>query len=124
DSRRLGITVKTAQYPIEIPGIQASSQLADGMHGKCRHPDIQRLDTHFRSGQRTDGAATFHIGARYEALHGYLSLVAQHTENRAGLAVGGIALISIDLDNGAAIEQGTVVFIMAVTEVGVDAMGI
>ena len=94
------------------------------MHAEGRNTDVQGFDADFCRCQRTDGATAFHIRARYKALHRHLGLLTQKAEYCTRLAVGRVAFIGVDLDYRSMIQQRTVVFIMTVTEVGMDAVGI
>ena len=104
--------------------VLATSKLANRMHGKSRHPDIQSVNAEITGRQRTDSAATAHISSHHKILHWHISQFTKLPETSAALTVSGIALIGITFNHRSFIQDGTMLFIMPISIVGVNTVRI
>src|SRR5690554_6685227 len=100
---------ETLQHLIERKGIVTSGELANGMHREGRNTDIERVHSHGSRSERADGAAATEIGAIDKTLQRYPCLVAHIAEQAAAFTVSGIALVGVDLQYRALIENRLVV---------------
>ncbi|MNF86573.1 hypothetical protein D3C84_690140 [compost metagenome] len=75
-------------------------------------------------GDRADGRAAAHVAADHKALHRDFFGHAQVAEEPGGFAVGGVALVAVDLDHRAGVEFRAVVGVVLVGVVGVYAVGV
>src|SRR5881394_580025 len=102
----------------------AAAQFADRVHGERRQADVYGAHTQVAGGDRADGRTTAHVTAHHEALHRHFFSHAQVTEEPGGFAVGGVALVAVDLDHRASVEFRAVVGIVFVGVVRVHAVGV
>ncbi|CAI8924519.1 hypothetical protein EMIT0180MI3_360038 [Priestia megaterium] len=102
----------------------AAAQLADRVHGERRQADVHGAHAQVAGGDRADGRAAAHVAAHHEALHRYFFGHAQMTEEPGGFAVGGVALVAVDLDYRAGVEFRAVVGVVLVGVVRVHAVGV
>ena len=102
----------------------AAGQFADRVHGEGRQADIHGAHAQVAGGDRANGRATAHVTAHHEALHRHFHGHAQVAEEPGGFAVGGVALVAVDLDHRPGIELGPVVGVVLVSVVGVNAVGV
>ena len=116
--------IKLSQHFIQGIGIGGAGHFTDGVHGEGGYADVDGFDADFTGSQWADGTAAGHVVAHHKGLHRHFGLLAQASEYGAGLAIGGVALIGVDLDDRAVVQQGTVVVVMLVCVVGMHAMGI
>src|SRR5450830_2035315 len=102
----------------------AAGQFADRVHGEGRQADIDSTYAQVAGGDRADGRTATHVAAHHEALHRHFLGHAQVAEEPGGFAVGGVALVAVDLDHRPGIEFRPVVGIVLVGIVGVHAVGV
>ena len=94
------------------------------MHGELRHTDIQRGHAQITGGQRPDGAATTHVTAYHKCLVRQAKLITDMPVQSGRPAVGGVALVAVDLDHRAGVEFRAVVAVVLVGVVRGYAMGV
>ena len=70
----------------------------DRVHRPLGNADVDCVYADFGGGNRPDRRTARQIAARYKGLHRHARLDAQILEYRCGLAIGGVALIGIDLN--------------------------
>ncbi len=94
------------------------------MHGKRRHSNIYGIYARFSRSDRADGAAAGHVIAHNKRLKWHLYVIANRLKQSDGMAVTGIALICIELDDWPAVQNRSMFVIMPFKIVWMHAMGI
>ena len=118
------VTEETRHHPEQVPGVPVPGQLPYRVHGKCRHPEIQGADAGFSGRNRPDCTSTGHVSAHDEGVYGHILFRGEQPVESRGLAVRGIALVGVDLDDRPGVLQGAMVVVMAIGKVRMNAVRI
>ena len=89
--------------------ILSTCGLVSGVHSELRKADVDGGDGYSGVGDRAEGGATGEIRSVAVGLHGYTGSFTHGAEEGVGEAVGGISLVSIVLDDHAAVKDWCVV---------------
>src|SRR5690606_519478 len=99
-----------------------AAQFAGAVHGQDGHADVDRLDAVAGGGDRADRGAARHGVVGDERLEGHARLLAGGGEHRAARTVRGVAVVDVDLQDGAAVDPRVVRGVVALRVVGVHAV--
>ena len=94
------------------------------MHGQLRKADVHTRDGDLRRGDGAERRAARHVGSVGVHLHGRARLAADRCEQRAGDAVGRIALVGVEFDDDAAVQARRVGHVGVFRMVRMDAVGV
>src|SRR5574343_469247 len=102
--------------------VEDTGAFTDAVHGPHRVADIDARDAEAGGNDGADGAAAAEVGTVGVLLAGHLGAAAERHETGGGVGAGAVALVSVGLDDGPAIDQCPVARFVSGGEVGVPAV--
>ena len=99
------IAEKAFQGLDQISLVPGPCQLPDGVHAELGDADVHSPDTEPCSRDRANGGTATHVRADYHTLARDLRMTANRLENRFSFAIGGVALVIVDLDDRPLVDQ-------------------
>ena len=105
-------------------GIVDAAQLAGRVHRQLRHPDVDGGDPEPRRGERPDRRAAGHVVARHEHLPRHTRRGARMLEQRGRVGRGRVALVGVQLDRRAGVDERAVRRVVTLGVVGVHRVGV
>lgn len=106
-----------------VSDVRRAARLADAVHAELGIAQVERAHAQLGGQARPDGAAAGRIVADDEELQRDAGLAGALLEHDDAGRVCGVALVGIDLDDGAAVDGGLVGRLVFAGVVGVDGVG-
>ena len=110
--------------PPATAGSCDAAQLAGRVHRQLRHADVDGGDPEPGGGERSDRRAARHVVARHEDLPRHAGLGARPLEQRGRVRRRRVALVGVELDRRAGVDERPVVGLVALRVVGVHGVGV